>query len=228
MERKVKKLSANKLAEYIDAKAVRRASLVKQQIENTGHPTHYYALAQSAARKVLASSSPEGSLKTELKKMGKHPGWGLYPAKLIENNLTALQGFWNASDGGLFGSNNTIFRKPRHNPDRLSINDVQVSNRFDLEALKDSPKGLSYGAVKFYFNKKHPLTDLSGNVLAALLYNAAVDAYGESNVDRKSVLVVDTFDQKVYRPKPSTKKLLAEVYAAAKEFGLHWDSLIAH
>lgn len=80
--------------------------------------------------------------------------------------------------------------------------------------------------MKFYFNKKHPLTDLSGNVLAALLFDAVKEAYGESNIDRKSVIVVDAFNQRVFYPKPSTKKLIAEAHAAAREFGMHWDSLV--
>lgn len=193
-----KKLSANKMAEYLDARPARRASIVKQQQSESGHPAHYYSLAQAAMRRILASPDPSGQYTKELEHTSEHPGWGAHPLQLIENNCLALRGMWQAvvADSELLSSGLT-YRSPTVLVDPRDFGDVRLTNKFDVESVitKRKPR---YGGIKLYLNKKHPLSSFSADVLGALLYEASVVAYGRTSVEKGCIIIIDAFQSRTF------------------------------
>ncbi|MDB6132300.1 MAG: hypothetical protein JWM59_543 [Verrucomicrobiales bacterium] len=219
-----KKLSANKLAEYIDARPQRRATIVRQQKCGTAHPTKYYALAQSAMSKVMAASDRNLIFDLEKTRISTHPGWGNNPEDLISNNFKALQRLMECAERqGLFELA-ADFRKPAHPLNPLRYGDVQLSNRFDSEIVT-SGRRQKYGGVKYYINKNHPLSDFSGAVLAALLQDAMIELVDKKSVSAENVIILDAFQGKVFRASSNYKNYIREAEAAMREFSMHWDTI---
>lgn len=218
-----KQLSVNKLAEYLDAKPSRRATIVRQQMEDRSHPAQYYILAQTAMKRVLASSVPDTTFEVELKAIRAHTGWGPYPEALIKNNADALAGLWKSIKAN-YPFENISFRSPVRPFEGQLLGDVRITNRLDLESLIKG-RSLRYGGIKFYINKDHALTDLSGKVLAAMLYEVSELTYGKKAVDRGNTLVIDAFHSRIFAAPNSTKQLCGEAAAAANEFSIHWAHL---
>ena len=227
MLNQMKSLSINKLAEYLDANALRRAAIVRQRISEDAFAPAYYTLAQSGMRSVALASNPASVFLTETEKIRRHAGWGPYPKKLIENNLEALQGLWLAFQSGILPDSSRHYRLPGSSQPNQILSDVRITSRSDLELVVTSVRGSArYGAVKFYLNKEHPLTSHSGAVLAALLENLAKKVYGDRNVSREGIYVIDAFKGTIFNPPRSCSRMVKEATAAAKEFSMHWDFLV--
>lgn len=224
MNTKNKKLSVNKLAEYLDARPARRASIVKQQQSESGHPAQYYALAQAGMRRVFMASDPSAQYALERRQILQHTGWGSHPQSLIHNNAEALKGMWQATVSGGLLSVDVNFRRPTELVEARIFGDVQLSNRFDVETLVLSRKP-RYGGVKFYLNKNHPLSEFSGAVLGALLHEASIESHGVKSVSRGNILIIDAFQAKLFLAPSAMKQHVAEAAAAAREFSMQWDHM---
>lgn len=220
-----KKLSINKLAEYLDAHACRRAAIVRQQKKNLAHPAQYYSLAQAAMSRILVSAAPDEQFEREKMLIAKHSGWGTHPGQLKQNNLHALEGLIRCAEKkGIFLWEET-FRKPVQPLNPRQYSDVRLSNRFDIEFVASGKKQL-YGGIKFYLNKEHPLTAFSGAVLAAMLQEAAIELFGKKAISPKNgIMIMDAFQGEIFLLPIHSKRYLAEAVAAAKEFSLHWDAI---
>lgn len=213
------------MAEYLDARPARRASIVKQQQSGKGHPAQYYTLAQAAMRRIMASTDPKTQYATEGALILDHVGWGKHPKQLVQNNAAALKGMWEAVlENGLLTSG-TSYRRPLEQIVPRSFGDVQLTNRFDVESVIADRKP-KYGGIKFYFNKNHPLSDFSGAVLGALLHEAAINTHGSKAVAKNDILIIDAFQSAVFRAPAQMKQHIAEAAAAAKEFSFHWDNIV--
>jgi hypothetical protein len=222
---KNKQLSVNKLAEYLDAYALRRAAIVKQQKSGNGHPAQYYSLAQAAMTRVLISGDPDDTFQQERISITDHPGWGPYPQQLISNNIQAFDGLMAAnSDHGLLELPVSC-RKPAEPLVPRQYGDVRLSNRFDVELLTEGRKK-KYGGIKYYLNKEHPLSDFSGAVLASMLVEATGELVGKNAVSSSHVFVIDAFNGKIFSPPSKLKRHLDEAVAAAREFSMHWDLIV--
>jgi len=208
------------MAEYLDATPARRATIVRQQKSETGHPAQYYTLAQTAMTRTLVSNDPSGTFGTELEKIATHAGWGQHPRQLINNNLRAFQSLMVASEVLL--SPSVSFRMPSAPLDPRQYGDVRVSNRLDVELVTGS-KGQRYGGVKYYLNKEHPLSDFSGAVLTSMLHEAMSELFGENAISRFDIVVIDAFHGRLFRPPTHIKRHLKEAVAASHEFSMHWD-----
>ena len=208
------------MAEYLDATPARRATIVRQQKAGSGHPAQYYALAQTAMSRTLVSNDPASAFKKEFAKIASHQGWGNHPRQLITNNLQAFQGLMNAS--GAVISSPGSFRMPSAPLDPRQYGDVRVSNRIDVELVIGS-KRPHYGGIKYYLNKEHPLSDFSGAVLTSMLYEAMSEVVGENAISRSSIIVIDAFHGRIFRPPTQIKRHLKEAVAASQEFSMHWE-----
>jgi hypothetical protein len=222
MNTKNKKLSVNKLVEYLDARPARRASIVKQQQSESGHPAQYYALAQAGMRRILGSSDPTQQLVVELKLIAEHPGWGPHPRQLVKNNTDALRGMWLALEPHDLLTSGATFRNPVEPLEPRSFGDVRLTNRFDVEIIVPARKP-RYGGIKFYLNKNHPLSEFSGAVLGALLHEAAIKCHDVGSVSRGHITIIDAFQSKIFEAPLAMKQHVAEAAAAAREFSLKWD-----
>lgn len=212
------------MAEYLDARPARRASIVKQQQSGKNHPAQYYSLAQASMRRILVSPTPEAQFATEQAQILNHPGWGKHPKQLVQNNASALKGMWEAvSSNGLLSSG-TTYRKPLEQLEPRSFGDVQLTNRFDVESVTGGGKP-KYGGIKFYFNKSHPLSEFSGSVLSALLHEALINGHGLKSVSKNDILVIDAFQSKIFHAPSLMKQHVAEAAAAALEFSIQWDHI---
>lgn len=219
-----KKLPVNKMAEYLDAKPLRRGQIVRQLKSDLGHPAQYYALAQAAASRVITSSDPVSTRASEREKVELHPGWGLHPKQLIANNLAAFEGLIGCLDSNGILARPVSFRKPSLQLEPRLFGDVRLSNRFDVETVTVGRKQ-KYGGIKFYLNKEHPLSDFSAAVLAAMLTQAAIEMFGKNAVSPEGIYIIDGFQGKAYSCPSQFKRHLSEGAAAAHEFSLHWDSI---
>lgn len=222
----VKKLSANKLAEYVDAKPSRRETIVNQRIKEQGHALNYYGYATNAINRVLirGSESRKIHLVSEMDRMTQEVGMGLYPKSHIKNNMEALQSFSNFI-GNWEEGDCVSFRKPSTTLEAIEMSGLIVSNSMSVEILTKA-KTVKYGAVKLYLNKKHPLSEFSGDVLSAMFYSQVCAAKGRSCVSRKHVVVLDVFAKRMFCAPVSYKRLNNEAMAAAREVVIRWDSLI--
>lgn len=221
---KNKQLSVNKLAEYLDARPARRASIVRQQKAGNGHPAQYYTLAQAAMRRILISDDPSKTYALELKLVSSHSGWGSHPRQLVANNVEALNGMWSTVNQHRFLSLDLIYRKPIQPLAPRIHGDVLLTSRFDVETIIASKKA-KYAGIKFYLNKSHPLSDFSGAVLAAMLHESSVEVLGKNSVSRNNIIIIDAFQGSVFHAPSLMKQHVAEAAAAAKEFSFHWDNI---
>lgn len=224
MKTKEKKLSVNKMAEYLDARPARRASIVKQQQSGKGHPAQYYSLAQAAMRRILVAPAPAAQFTTEIAMILSHTGWGQHPKQLVQNNAAALKGMWEAVSPNELFTSGTTYRKPLEQIEPRSFGDVQLTNRFDVESVTPAHKP-KYGGIKFYFNKNHPLSEFSGSVLGALLNEASINSHGAKSVSRNDIIVIDAFQSTIFRAPCHMKQHVAEAAAAAQEFSIQWDHI---
>ena len=222
MQTKGKKLSVNKMAEYLDARPARRASIVKQQQSGKGYPAQYYSLAQAAMKKILVSTDPQSQFAEERDRILNHSGWGKHPKQLIKNNISALKGMWNAVCVRDLISSQITYRKPLAQIKPRSFGDVALTNRFDVESVAGCRKQ-KYGGIKFYFNKNHPLSAFSGAVLGSLLHEAAIESHGIKAVSKSDIVVIDAFQSTIFRAPSHMKQHVAEAAAAAHEFSVQWD-----
>jgi hypothetical protein len=224
---KNKQLSVNKMAEYLDARPARRASIVRQQKSGNGHPAQYYTLAQAAMRRILISEDPSRTYESELTLISSHEGWGNHPRQLVANNVEALKGMWTTVSQNGFMSPELIYRKPIQPFTPRIYGDVLLTSRFDVETIIAARKP-KYAGIKFYLNKAHPLSDFSGAVLAAMLHESSIELLGKNSVSRKDIIIIDAFQGSVFHAPSLMKQHVAEAAAAAKEFSFHWDNIDQH
>ena len=220
---KYKKISANKFAEYVDAKPSRQETIIKQRISEKGYGPQYYILAKSAICRLMNTEGRaiEEVYENEKASITAHAGYGANPGKLIANNLLALESFMLIQKQGLPSGE---YRKPTAKLSPKDRDGLIISNSVDAEIIVKQrvPK---YGAVKLYFSKEHSLKEFSGALLATLLSEDFENVFGARNVARSSVIVIDVFNMKIHYAPCANKRNLREIDATAKAIISRWHYL---
>lgn len=222
-----KKISANKIAEYVDAKPSRQETLIRQRIKDDGHASNYYALASAAISRLLTLELgfTQAAFVQQESLIEVHPGYGSHPKALIQNNLMALRCFRRMclADGTLPAGS---YRKATLKLPVCNLGGLLVSNAMDIELVVKQRKRVKYGAVKLYFSKDHHLSDFSGKILSSMLYRQFVGVRDYGSVSRQHVVVVDVFSEKVFEAPASHTRLNNELLATSRGIIARWDSLL--
>lgn len=215
-----KKISLNKLAEYMTANPSRRKQIIRDQ----KHPSNFKVSRYMDAREVIVNYLQTGNEKDAMEKAAK---------LLLENSERsfveqdkvlsgkAIEDFLDLSDEvDLTGVD--VEAGNQFSTQRLGISDLTISIRPDA-ILRDKNTGSVVGAVKLHFSKTAPLDEKACEYGASALRFYLENQISQSKIDPKKCYMVDVPTGKVkYAPRAFTRRL-SDISAACEEISARWD-----
>lgn len=219
------RISSSKLGEYMDANALRRRQIVRNQMNPPDCIVPRYMPAQNAIVDFLISDGQRDEI--IFKQIER-----LFTANtdrkwIIDRNrlcIEALESFLNVSHDVQL-SEISFLRTDLTGQPKLLIGGVDVSVRPEIRLEgKDRENNKIYGAIKLYFSKTIPLNKTSGEYVATMVYQHTSE-YLQTSAEHKLCFVLDVFAKNIYVAPRSHKKRCSEMEAAMEEYARAWVDL---
>lgn len=226
------RLSANQLAEYLNATPTRRKGIIRDAKFPRQVVTARYDTAKEAVNKYLTDSTRSvqilNDIVIELGKAGNDPKASAWKKDNCLRSIEAIATFQKSANK--LGLNAFSFRLPPATKTVLDIYGVRISVAMDLIAYKSNKHGhQSIGGVLLLVAK----SDASSKNRAARCEAAAVltmlateehlSALGE--IDPKLCMAVDVFGGTVYPAKGNYKRLNGSIESSCEEIAQRWPSI---
>lgn len=214
------RISVSKLGEYLRATPRRRRSIVADQKNPKDFIVIWYREARQAVVECLLNDGDLDRLREahllledELAIVRDDS----HHARRIQVSLEAIDAF---ADSMREHALTTLDLEPTPPIDeQMVLGGVRISVRPDF--LVRTSRGV--GAVFLYFNKSHPLSEVTGAYVAALIHKFVRDHLGdEGKADRSACQVIDVMQGEVYVAPKSFKNRLKDVEAACLEIAAVW------
>ncbi|MFA6101394.1 MAG: hypothetical protein WCV67_01005 [Victivallaceae bacterium] len=219
-----KRLSVNKLGEYMTATPSRRRQIIKDQKT----PSTFKVARYNDARDVIVDYLTSGmSSDTEAMERAEellsNSGRSEFTEQDRALSAEAIESFLKVSDEiDIHGLQ--IESADSFSDQSLEIGDVSVTMRPDA-ILRDEITGKIVGGVKLHFPKTYPLNDKGCEYVATALRFHLEGQDSPKSVDPKKCYVVDVHTQKVRMAPKAYKRCLSDIVAACEEISARWDSI---
>ncbi len=223
--RRARRISVNKLGEYMTATPLRRRRIVQDQKRPKGFILPRYTEAQDAITKYLVGGKADaGRLTSEIERLNSAPSATQWESDRKRLAREALQAFLDIADSidleGLSAA------RGGNDQPRLSIGGLEVSIRPEVVLSATDRHGRpKAGALKLYFSKTSPLTNDSAAYIATALH-AFVEAHTPSAyAEARNCRVIDVFGQEVYTAPRASARRRNDLVAACEEIARAWEQL---
>lgn len=216
-------MSINKLAEYMEADAIRRRQIVKEMKKDSDYRKLRYKPVRDILKKYFKSGYDDSIIheaiaKVEAKKSGSewedsdHPNSILALKHLLDTSLPDLDDYNFVTD--------------INKVDKIELSDVVVSIKPDIY-MRNKHSG-KIGGVKVHIAKTEKiwLNKTSREYAAVLIkYGFLMHGYSEKGVDNNACISVDVFQEDYSTSPRAYKLLLGRLEASCEEIALRWDSI---
>jgi hypothetical protein len=217
------RMSASKLGEYLEAKAPRRETILRDQKYPAAFKTARYQLAHEEIRRALLQ---EGNVHARLaegaRRVSEKRGATRFEDQSISCSGEAVERF-----AALY--------------ERLRLDDVQMmfagqpTFAVRMEGVNISARPLvllercrheevHLGALLLVLRKEKALTEHSGEAVAQLMRSAlsASELATRGSIRPEFCIVVDVFGASIFRAPTRNKRALEEIRSACREISAHW------
>jgi hypothetical protein len=219
------RISVNKLAEFINAKAARQRQILRDQKFPTEFKGMYYKEAAESIAVCIASNLENTSIiERTIALLEQQSPDKIGTQRRIQSNIDALESFEAMLDEiDLKGAEPSL---GDHAPPKLTIQNVEVSVRPDI-ILKGVGKAKQplIGAVKFHFPRTFPLDDSAGYVSALLQEYAKTYLAGDGDAHGPYCPVLDIGSRKLHAGAKSTLARMKDIQAACRNIIALWPTI---
>jgi hypothetical protein len=223
IERKEPRISLNALTAYMAGTPTQRGRIIAHQKRPQPVGMMYYQPAQDAIAKFLASSErDELRLVEAMHELQARPVASVFEQHRWNSNIHAIESLlefhkqldrpgYVASLGGNI--------QPK-----LQFNGLDLSVRPDVILRGESERfGPTIGAIRLYFGKHDPLTEVTGRYSSAVLLEFLREFHGDRQAMPRATMIVDVFAKQVFEAPASSQRLIADIKAACGEIARMWE-----
>jgi len=219
------RISVNKLAEFIDAKAARQRQILRDQKFPSEYKGMYYREAAEAIAICIASNLENTSvIERTIASLEQQTPEKIGTQRRIQSNIDALETFEAMLDDVDFKG-----AKPSlgdHAPPKLTIHNVEVSIRPEiLLAGAGKDKQPLVGAIKLHFPRTFPLGDSAGYVSALLQEFAKTYLADNGEAHGPYCPVLDIGSKKVFPGVKSVIGRMKDIRAACQNIVGLWPTI---
>lgn len=220
------RISLNKLAEFIQAKAPRQRQILRDQKFPQDYKVMYYREAAEAISLCLSSNLENTSvLDKAIASLEQQTPEKIGTQRRIEANIDALEAFQTMLDDIDF--KDATPQLGDHSPPKLTVHNVEISIRPDIILTATGKKGAQLvGAVKLHFPKTFPLGEDGGAFASALLQEygkAYLHNHGEAH--GPMCYVIDVGSRKVWPGVKSVVNRMKEIQANCQNITALWPTI---
>jgi hypothetical protein len=219
------RISVNKLGEYMSANALRRKRIVHDQMKPLDFIVPRYTPAEGAIVDSLVDSSRRDEIiYRQIERLYTTNISRKWHSERNRLCIEALESVLNITDE--IRLKGVEFRKADMScQTKLHIGGVAVSVRPEVLLDGRNRNGdLVHGAAKLYFCKSLPLNETSGEYIATLVHQYALQHMTDI-AERKLCFVVDVFGQRIFHAPRARVRRHSEIEAAMEEYARAWKDL---
>jgi hypothetical protein len=221
------RISVNKLAEFIDAKAARQRQILRDQKFPTEFKGMYYKESTEAISTCISSNLENtGIIERTIASLEQQTPDKIGTQRRIQSNIDALETFEAMLDDiDLKGALPSL---GEHAPPRLTIQNVEISVRPEI-VLKGVGKGKQplIGALKLHFPRTFPLGDSAGYVSALLQEYAKTHLANHGEAFGPYCPVLDVGSKLAFPGVKSTIARMKDIQAACRNIVALWPTISA-
>lgn len=216
-------VSMNKLAEYMEAKPIRRTQIISQLKADRDYYKVFYSNVRNILPNYVKNNFSNINLENAIKRIKAKKSTSTWDEKDHPNSILALESLKdmivpNVEDYDVVNLNEKV--------DHIMLSGVKVIIKPDVYLKHKKTKQI--GGVKFHIAKTKS-SWLSANCLeyASTIIKCGFMHYGydEKDVDNKACISLDVF-QKTFGTSPkSYKRSMNELESACKEIADRWSTL---
>jgi hypothetical protein len=219
------RISVNKLAEYIDAKAPRQRLILKDQKYPTDYKGMFYKEAAESIASCLASNGDNTAiLDSVIAKLEQYKPESIGTQRRISANIDAIENFKLMLDDVFPLAGDAVLGEL--SAPKLQYWNVAVSVRPDI-ILKASGKGCAqlFGAIKLHFPKTYSLHDEAAGIVSAVIQEWFVSTRPDDTVGGQLCYVIDVGSRRVFSGAKSTVARMKEVKANCRNIAALWPDI---
>lgn len=218
------RISANKLAEYLTANAVRRKQIVKDAKYPSAFKAARYKDARDVIRGFVNGDYTKKDIDKFIKVFEKKPTTSDYQENDKTNSIFALQQLKKLDISALSGL--TLEANDNYE-DVLTIEGVEISVYPDMFVSQNKSGKNITGALKVHITKDNALNEESQSIVGVLLYlySEKFLSSGTDVASTKLCFSVDVFKERLQQCPSAYKNRVARIEAACEEIALRWDTL---
>jgi hypothetical protein len=220
------RISVNKLAEYMGAKAARKRQILRDQ-KFPEFKGPYYREASEAVSRCLASGLEDiSTLARAIRVLNQMEPEKAGALRRINSNLDAIENFEAMLDDIDFKGGRPELGE--HTPEKLAIWGVEVSVRPEI-VLRGTASGGKplVGALKVHFPKTFSLDADAGGYVSALLqrYSEEKLASPEEAVGSAYCFVIDVGSRTVHPGVKSVRARFKDIESECRNIAALWSSI---
>lgn len=216
-----KKISVNKLAEYVSATPRRRRQIIKDQKNPPDFKVARYVTAREAIVNHLVSGMrDEQGAASAIKQLLEQHGGSNFAEQDRALSVEAIESYLNNCDklelDGL-----SVEKGDEFSDIAMEIGDVAVTMRPDV-ILKNPETQQVVGCVKLHFPKSYPLNKEGRDTVTTALRLYLEELEGTS-VDSKKCFVIDVSQGEISHAPRAYKNIKQDITAACEEISAGWN-----
>ncbi|WP_299180717.1 hypothetical protein [uncultured Aquimarina sp.] len=222
----MKKISINKLAEYLDSEALRRRRIIQEQKEPLPFIVTRYKEAKNAIINFIISNYNENIIDNTIEILNEKKCVSDFEISDRNTSIEALESFLEIK----FPDTLLDFKisKPKKKYS-LKIKDLNVNINPDL-LIRGKYRGKNIvGGIKIHISKTHPLNSENRKNVATMIHKVIEDK--ELNDEKKEIsnlnfcISIDVFNSEYDVAPKSYKKRRKNIEFACDEIGFVWDKI---
>ncbi len=217
------RISANKLAEYIEANPARRKRIVQDAKNPANFIVTRYKEAREAMKNYLSGDMSEEQVLGLIEGINKKDAETEFQDQDNKLSVLLLEALLDA-DISIF-EDYTISAPPENV--HLNISGVRISVNPDLVLEKSIGSVTQIGTIKLHVSKLNALSDESQKLVGVLLYQYATDILLVDGqvANNKLCFSFDVFANAIQCCPSSFKNRLNKIEVACEEIAMWWDKL---
>lgn len=218
-------ISANKLAEFMFAKAARQREILRDCKYPTEFKGMYYKEADESIAQALASNLENLSIiSNQIAALEQRNSEKLGTQRRINSNIDALESFLTIVDGIELGGADLSLGE--HAPQKLVFHGVAVSVRPQIIMKKKGKSGDLVGAIKLHHSRGYPHNEESAGIMSAVMQEWLKATVGTAGIPQGDMcFVIDTGVKKVFKGVKATTARMKDVTAACQNIAGLWPTI---
>lgn len=220
----LKKISVNKLGEYITANPSRRKKIIADQKKPKPFIFNRYSKAKTAIINYFVHKKGDAD---EIRRFIESLIYQKHQSDFQkEDNILSIEALEIFLDNRPFGEELLEFdfeKYEQFESQRMNISGISVSVRPEV-VISGKLRGKPFkGGIKIHISKNHVLDNSSGVYSATVLYEYLKSKYPNENVKHDFCICLDIFSSTMIKAPKNNKRKWMEIQDACEEIKIRWD-----
>lgn len=217
----MKKISVNKLAEYLKADSVRRRRIIEDQKAPLDFITIRYKEARDAMVNFIIKDFNVSIIESRIERLSEKEGESDFKENDIKTSIEALNSFLNITFPDEFLKFKRIKPKKKYS---LKLKDIFINVNPDVILLGEYRGKRIIGGLKLNIVKGHKLNEDDRKNVATLIHQV-LEEQSEETPNLNFCISIDVFNERFdYAPK-SYKMRRKQIEYACDELAIVWDNI---